>query len=275
MRNKKLIAIFSILLAITFIVFLSSMLFSVKTIVARCENIDLASVDSSQTDIARDNIYDRLSQNIVDISDFAMGKSIFLVDESEIKSSVEKEIPEVIVDRIERKFPNRITIHYSKLDDYFEISYGTSLYSLRFDGRVVSVYSLPKVQSEKITIIFDDVSVKKKGEYLFGEQSHLSDLIISISKAFDNIDFGQKPSAIIRFIDFDIEDDYLYMGIEDNQNTMLKISHPYESIEAKINLGLSIYYDDDFSKNEHGMILVSSATSATATRNDYHRFLFI
>lgn len=250
MRNKKLIIIFSILLALTLIILLCSMLFSIKTIGAYCYN-------------AND---EELNKRIVAEADSLNGRSIFVIDEDSVKESIEEKLPELLVVNIERKFPNRVTINYVKLYIYYEVQCGGKYYSCRGDGRIISI-SDESAAGEKIEIKNRIVGGDYKvGDKLFKNED--AEIIDEIAIAMERMDLGEESAtALIEFIDLDKRDDTIY--IKTRTGVYIKIIGK-NNITDKLRRGLSVYIADDFDKENGKMITVTNGDHMTAGENDYN-----
>ena len=134
MRNKKLIVIFSILLALTLLVVLNSVLFSVRTVTAHCFNYD---------DTIIENDGKKLADKVIESAGIKKGSSIFLVNKEKTAANIVARQTGVKVVNIEKRFPNRITIHYAKLVDTFQVAMPRGYYICTNDGRIVEIVDKP------------------------------------------------------------------------------------------------------------------------------------
>lgn len=126
MRNKKLIIVFAVIVALALLIVLTSVIFSVRHIDTYCYNVDTK-------DITDEEISD-----IIDSSGIKTGRSIFTLSVSEAANKIEKEIPGIDVINIERIFPNRISINYVRISPYLEIEQDGTFYQCSNDGKIVS-----------------------------------------------------------------------------------------------------------------------------------------
>lgn len=121
MRNKRLLIIFGILLSLTLLIAIGSAIFSIKMVNAYCYNSD----------------DEALMAEVQQFEDGLIGKSIFSLDEQSLIEEVEKKIGGIKVVNIERLFPNRVSINYVKLYDYFEVCHDGKYYISGIDGRIL------------------------------------------------------------------------------------------------------------------------------------------
>lgn len=247
MRNKKLIIIFSILLALTLIILLCSMLFSIKKIGAYCYN-------------GND---EQLNERIVAEVDSLKGRSIFVIDEDSVKESIEAKFSDVQVINIERKFPNRVTINY-KRTIYYEVQSGGKYYSCRDDGQITAIGDVPANVGERIEIKSKVVG----GGYKIGDKLLADDDAKIINDIVGVIERSNKfATAVIEFIDLDRRDDMIYVKMR--TGIYIKIIGK-DNIEDKFHLGLSVYDAPEFDKENGKMIIVSNEDSAAVGENDYN-----
>ncbi len=123
MRNKKLIILFSVLLAVTLLVVFNSVLFSVQRVDVYCANV--------KESVLADNV--RKSHKI------KRGSSIFFVNKDEVTKRVEKSVPGIRVLNIEKQFPNKIYINYVEVKEYVKVTSGVKTYYCGNDMRVMRI----------------------------------------------------------------------------------------------------------------------------------------
>ena len=100
MKTRRIIILFSILAFAATVVLLNSFVFSVREVRAYCFN----SVDET------------LKERVVEKSGIELYKNIIVLNEKKAVKNIENEMPgEVKVINIERKFPDKVWIHFVKL----------------------------------------------------------------------------------------------------------------------------------------------------------------
>ncbi|MCL2676030.1 MAG: FtsQ-type POTRA domain-containing protein [Firmicutes bacterium] len=263
MRNKRLIIIFSVLVAVTLMVLLSSVIFTVRSTTTRCLN-------HAFSDPA-------LDQRIIDSMDLEKikGKSIFFIKENELIANIEKVVPEVSVVNIERKFPDRLTVHYVKLFDYYEIAVGGFYYSLTHEGRVIDEEPrlAPKPDDQRIRIVYSGTAPEFGGYIYDGVKRQIISEIVS---ALERLDLAEeKAAARFDFIDIEAGKDCIYIGLAGGNN-LIKIEGASDigSLFGKIQLGYTTVIDPFFdrAKGQDGryrMAYVLSSKSAMDPYSDY------
>ena len=97
MKNKKLIALLSILGFLAIIVLLCSTVFTLKTV-----NVNWLTTRYKLSDVTSDKI--------IEDNNFDFGGSIFFLKKDKIVSSLEEKYPYIKVVSVETNFPNKITL---------------------------------------------------------------------------------------------------------------------------------------------------------------------
>ena len=248
MRNKKLIVIFCILVGIALLVILDSVLFSVQKVTAYCHNdMDNVILDDGST----------LGQKVVLAGKVEMGKSIFLIDKDKIVKNVESKLPNVKVINIEKKFPDRITIHYASIKPTFSVEMEQGYYVCTNEGKVVDIVS--DKPSGLIDLVVNVGSELKIGDYL--DCKNIS-TVVAIIDALDRLGYSSKDQeerilllSLIKFIDLTVHDEIIYIGT--GSDIVIKVfGISPDSIFKKIHYGMSLYVN--YRSNKHqGMITVS------------------
>lgn len=126
-KNKKLIIIFSVVIALTALIILNSVLFSVQHVDADCMNDE-------------DSVLDEAIETSHGIR---YGSSIFMLNENKAVENLKnnlagKGIANIEIVSLERKFPNRVAIHYIKTVDYFYVLSGGQAYFFSNKGAVLT-----------------------------------------------------------------------------------------------------------------------------------------
>lgn len=262
MRNKKLIVIFCVLMTIALFVVLDSVLFSVQKVTAYCHNdLDNVVMDDGTT----------LAQKVVSAGKVNMGKSIFLIDKEEIAQNVESKLPGVKVVNIEKKFPDRITIHYASIKPTFSVRTAQGYYVCTNEGKVVDIVS--DKPSGLINLIADVGDELRAGDYL--DCKNMS-TVVAIMDALDRLGYSAENQeerilllSLIKFIDLTVHDEIIYIGTgSDIVIKVLGISP--DNIFKKIHYGMSLYVN--YRSNKHqGMITVSDSDVFTwSDASDYN-----
>lgn len=258
MRNRRLIIIFSILVSITLFVLLGSIIFTVKTINTRCLNY--AYSDSE------------IENQILDNTGIPNGQSIFFISEEEVINNIHKNVPRVKVINIERKFPNRITIHFVQLFDYFEVESGGYYYTLTHEGRITSELILPQPAEQKITIVTKANNRLNIGDYLYND--HKKEILTEIVSSLERLDLAeQNATTTFDFIDIETKENCLYIGISGYKN-LIKIADIYdmETLFDKIRLGYSTFISPAFDRmpNDKGQYRMVYVVSPKYASNPYN-----
>lgn len=110
MRNKKLIALLSVVATLVIVIIACGATFLVRHVEAY-------------------NYYEsspEFDEKVIDAASIKINSSMFFLDETDIKNRVESEFANVGVVNVERKFPDRVSINY--------IVYGNSFQYLTKDG---------------------------------------------------------------------------------------------------------------------------------------------
>lgn len=264
MRNKRLIIIFSCLVAVTLLVLLSSVVFTVRSTNTRCLNHAFSD--------------DALDQKIIANTGIPKGKSIFFINEDEVIANIEKAVPDVKVINIERKFPDRVTVHYVKLFDYYEVASGGFYYSLTHEGRVISKQDAPKSPEQKIRVVYKSAALPKEGGYIY--DGIKKQILSGIVSAFERLDLqSEKATARFDFVDIETETDSIYIGLS-GINNLIKIEDASDlsTLFGKIQLGFSVVIAPEFDRTmategkyagRYRMAYVISPTSAMNPYSDY------
>ncbi|MCL2821720.1 MAG: FtsQ-type POTRA domain-containing protein [Firmicutes bacterium] len=200
MRNKRLIILFCILSTVTLFVVLSSVIFSVSTVTAHGLNIDVNSESGKQ-----------ISKSILD-NQSINGRNIFFLNDGRIKAQIHDNVPYVQVINIERKFPDRVSINFVALHNYFLVNRFDRYYLLRFDGKITGVFD-QRPQGNFIELVggnFRQGSDFKVNEFLFDQIQ--SQFLALVSTALGTIGLeGAASAAFFEFINLDTS--IVYLGL--------------------------------------------------------------
>ncbi|MBE5731044.1 MAG: FtsQ-type POTRA domain-containing protein [Clostridiales bacterium] len=220
MRNKRLLIIFGILLSLTLLIAIGSAVFSIKMLNAYCYNSDDEVLMSKVQQFEKDLI----------------GKSIFSLDEQALIEEVEKEIGGIKVVNIERLFPNRVSINYVKLYDYFEVCYDGNYYISGIDGRILKKQEQSR-DSEVIKIKLNLTEVPEVGGYFSSADRFeaLQDMIQMLEKL--NYRETNAP-ALIESIDLVSSESAIY--VQTRSGVLIKILQD-DNAGEKLRKALSLY----------------------------------
>ena len=238
-RNKKYI-LFAILITVTLIVIVCGVLFSIRETFAYCYN------DSNEI----------VSKEIqVLVKKQCENKSIFLVDESELKESVETTFPQVEVINVERIFPDKIKVDYIHKKVYgFIVDDGKYKYFTK-DGKVAFIDGGEKSTNENLIRIltFEET---QEGDFVFSSESEtgiklhiLLDMMEKMS--IKNIEF------LIAEIDFTCLKSHL-LQVKLREGALVNIEYPSQNFNQKIRLFASAIVGCEKEKREKGVWRVYS-----------------
>lgn len=248
MRRKRLYIIFGILMALTLIAFASSAIFSVKTVEGYC-NIKLDD--------------ETLDRRVSDAASFVKGVSIFSVNESEIAQKVESEVPGIKVVNIERMFPNRISVNYVRLYEYFELYLDGKYYTMSIDGKVVNESDASGGQGKVIKLIFEPQVEPEIGAMIVPPQA------TAIIRTMERLDYKKTDAAsIISHINFTYSKSYIYVKTVKGVTIRLKTNDNLEDLGEMLRLGLTTYVNGlSEEKRTKGMLIVTNKETIGYTAN--------
>ncbi|MCH5351186.1 MAG: FtsQ-type POTRA domain-containing protein [Clostridiales bacterium] len=127
MRNKKLIALLSVVGAIVVLVIVSCAVFLVRNI------------DAYTYFIMSDELEAEYKNKVIAASGINYYDHMFFIDEAGVKRNIENAYFDVEVINIERKFPDGVSINFVIHDNLFQIEKGNSFYQCYSSGRIGSV----------------------------------------------------------------------------------------------------------------------------------------
>ena len=220
MRNKRLLIIFCILLSLTLLIAVGSAIFSVKTVNAYCYNAD----------------DEQLLERVEKSKDKLIGKSIFALDENDIIAQIEDEIGGIKVVNIERLFPNRVSINFVKLFDYFEVNYSGIYYVCGIDGKILRQQD----QSGGDNVIKIKLNLTQKPEVgeTFATAERFSALQDIISM-LEQLNFRDTNApALIESIDLAYSNSAIY--VKTRAGVLIKLIHD-DNAGEKLRKALSLY----------------------------------
>ncbi len=262
MRNKKLIILFFIILFLAVLVVLDSVLFSVKKVTAYCHN-DVDNV--IQADATT------LSQKVIDGSKIKSGKSIFLLNKDKVIKNVQKNVSDVRVINIEKKFPNRVTIHYAAIKPTFNVRFSDGFYIVNNEGKIT------EISQQRRDGLIDLIAEVEDGLQV-GDKIRCENLnsVFDIMDALDRLGYSAEDQherilllSLISFIDLTVHSEIIYIGTSGDIDIKI-LGIASDTIFKKIHYGLSLYVNFRSNKVE-GMITVSDSNVFTWNDNsDYY-----
>ena len=117
MKNKRLVIILSVLIALTIVIVLCSAVFTVQTV-----SVNWLTKPNVLT--VQDN------SSIVAASKIKKNSSVFTLKKQEYAKNIEKSKAYIEVVKIEVKFPNKVVIHAREREPYFYLNVGTNEYAI-------------------------------------------------------------------------------------------------------------------------------------------------
>ena len=218
MTNKRVIVVLSILAVFAVLLLVSSLVFKVKTI-----DVEF----TSETTISSDEVKN--------ISELKLGKSIFFINKKKATSNIESKMPYARVESIISKFPNKITIKISeRVEEFFvkfETETNTSYIVFDRDLKILRI----EEQLEKVNGLC---------EFKFSPNAHevASKLdntdVLSIINNFLTYSFDENRVKE-HFSSIDITGENLI--IKTNINTTITIKKYKDNQKNKIQTALSIF----------------------------------
>lgn len=186
MRNKKLIVLFSVIFAVTLLIVLSSVIFSVQNVYAYCYNSTGA--DTSEAVLSSHKIKKH--------------SNIFMLNEGDVVDSVNTAVPNVKVINIEKKFPNKVYINYIELKEYVKIYADNVTYYCSNDGKI-----LRKVDGVDTSSAAIELTIKGKllttdvGENFKSDNPNDINLLTSVLDSLSRLGYREDVVDLISKID--------------------------------------------------------------------------
>lgn len=127
MRNKKLIALLSVVAAIVVLTIVSCAVFLVRDIEAYTEYV------------VSEELENRYKDKIIKASGIEYLDHMFFINEDEVKRNIENAFYDVEVKNIERRFPDGVSINFVIHDNLFQVQKDNKFYQCYSSGRIGSV----------------------------------------------------------------------------------------------------------------------------------------
>ena len=227
--------IFSIICGLTVLIVLSSIVFAVQDVRAYCLNVQ-----------DEDPILIELDKSVLDNHEIRIGGSIFMLSEKKTIESLNKNLAEsgvanVEIRQVERLFPNRVVIHYAKVEPYFYVIEGGQAYfysnknAMLMD--IVAAADADKRGAVELKI-GGSLDGKKSGSSAFSTKSEYDrqcadELVNAMERLFPYAEL----SSYLEFADVSI-DGYIY--VKTARGVYLEFSSLTNFFE-QFRLGASIY----------------------------------
>lgn len=222
MRNKRLLIVFIIFLSVTLLIAIGSAVFSIKRVDAYCKNIkddELIAKVLAQTE-----------------KDKLLGKSIFSLNEAELIKNIEAEVGGIKIVNIERLFPDRVSINFVKLYDYFEVLYDGKYYISGIDGKILRVQE--ESRGESVIKIRLNLNEEPAVGGEFTSAKHF-DALKNIINMLERLDYRDADAAaLISAIDLAYSESSIYVSTR--SGVLIKLIH-YDNVGEKLRKALSLY----------------------------------
>lgn len=254
MRNKKLIAVLIVVCSITLLVVLNSVIFSVRSVSAYCYNADDP----------------ELEQTVIEKSGIKKGGSIFTLNEKKVTDTLHRNVGNVKVINIEKKFPNRVYINYVKIFEYFRIHQGNKYYFCGNDGRILRISDVPGLSSATIELrLSTPISESVREGDKFASQSD-SEVMITceLLSALERLDYHKYSQDMFDFVDISKSQ---YVFIKTRAGIMIELQGS-GNLTAKLRIALSLYENLSSDKLTFGTIIVPDGDGREVQRSDENRY---
>ncbi|MCL2847882.1 MAG: hypothetical protein FWE13_03935 [Firmicutes bacterium] len=243
-KKKRLIIIFSALLALTALIIINSAVFSVRSVNANALN------ESSNNESVL-----RINDLIANNHGIRMGSSIFMLNEERTIEAVTRNILEqdgavanFEIRSLERIFPNRIVVHYVLLLPYFYIEtvVGADVKVFSNNGTLIDI--LPILEAQRQGAIRLDI----RGQLLSLERGSRfeTDYPRDTTRFFAVIDAFERMYHHFYMRHEDISMDFRYVDISDPRAIFLRML-PGVKMEIRNETNFIEYFRHGFSVYRH------------------------
>jgi len=240
------------LLSVTLTVLLGSIIFNVRTVNTYAFNMDVYREGRE------------LSDRVLSHADIR-GRSIFLLNDARIIERIEDNVPEVRVINIERKFPDRVTVNFVRLFNYFQVYDSGTYYLLLASGRITaSSYYPPAGQHIEVRSDFSLSASVNVGDYLFdsADAAFLREATVAMGR------LGLTESAAASFfeyIDLSVSQNIIYLGVRRGGHIRILGRGNFLN---KLRLGISVFNDPERGIGRGDTVTVSD--TGYGVRADVH-----
>lgn len=237
--NKKYILLI-VLLALTLVIIVTGVLFTARTFKAYCYNHNDAELNGRVEKIVQTE---------------CNNKSIFLVNEQNLKKRIEHELPSVEVVGIERIFPDAVKVNYTVKKNYaYIISDGVYKYMskdgklLALDGgEIASLSGIIKVITEEQTLA---------GDYIFDRSGYTATYLYTLLDTMERMGF-KNAELMIEEVDFmRVKTDLIV--IKWRTGAYIHVEYPSNNYAKKIQLAVSAITSCEESRRQSGIWRVYS-----------------
>ena len=231
MKNKRIIVVFSILLAATLLAVLAGVLFSVKTAeVSLHGTTHVLKTDEVAADFRAEE-----------------GKSIFFLRESDIIKELEAKHPYLFCINVERNFPDKAILHAYERKELFAVTIADKPgeYAVTdFTGKVLSVRA-GNVAVAPLGDITGNIPVDAKLPSDVKAGSTVTDkLLRNVLAAYEAyINLADNTADDFRAFAADISVTEAQMVINTRQGTAITVLSPSDDIVGKIRLAVGLVLD--------------------------------
>ena len=236
MRNKKLIILFSVLMAITLLVVFNSVLFSVQHVNAYCANRKESDCEESRNKVLASH-------------KIRKGSSIFFVNESKVIKSVQASAADVRVLNVERKFPNRVYINYVEIKEYVRVTSGTVAYICGNDMRVLRRADVGSAETDTLIDVkyngtLPDLQVGDTLAFTQSSGINTPALIAEIFSALERLDY--YDTVIDLFCEIDLTGNFIVLTTRLNGVRGMQWEiQTADNLFAKLRLAMSVYLSEN------------------------------
>lgn len=251
MRNKKLIILFSVLVAITLLVVFNSVLFSVQHVNAYCANMEVSEYESK----------------VLSSHGIKRGTSIFSVNKNKVTKRIKSAVPQVRILNIEKKFPNRIWINYVEVREYVKITEGATTYFLNNDMAVMRIEDGLGEDSGAIRLkVNGSVSNPAVGDELVLDTPSGLSVASVVTDIFSGLErLGYYDSVIDLFDEIDLTGNMIVISTCAGMKWKIVTA---TNIAEKLRLALSVFYEFDENKRQTGTLTIAGAEKVKCTYSE-------
>ena len=235
MRKKRLIIISVILSVFAVMIVLASTVFMLKS-----ASVDIVSANTSVLSASD-------SDSIIKCAKFNYGGNVLFMNFNKQIERIEKEFAYAKVEKIERKFPNKVVVHISERSPAFYVQTTQYIYVLDNDLKVLNVVAPEDFNESNSSLPQNALLVPKlfdfeiesgttKGSKLKNDalKSIIQSIITGLKKSDINI---TQLKSIKTF--YEVDEFRLELGIDNNEMTLL--IKGAKDLSQKVQVGIQAY----------------------------------
>lgn len=286
MRNKRLIALLSVVAAIVLVIIVCGATFLVRDVQAYSYYVDSPK---------------EFDKKVIAAAKIEKNSSIFFIDESEVKNRVEKKCSDIEIDgkhygaevvNIERKFPSKVSINYVVYDELFQYKSGNEYYRFYSSGRISrSVSTLSDDIDEFITVRLRDGASDKPKTYFQNSKGYDRKALKKVVDYMHSVRVSDKQMPRwVESIDLTRNDGYFcYMYIKTVAGCAIEVYDVaddfFGNLDKLLHYGWSAFADPEpesvintscgkisvYMNRSHGEPQIRMVYSANYTDDDYLR----